>query len=175
MVGVPAGGAAPSEDVHRRRLLQPWSGRIVLVAVMALLAVALTETETLTLDSSLSPWLANFTVMVAVGRPRDAVDHARRLGLQRDGADARAHQPVAVQARRRPAPELPCWRRRSCRGRVATVVGASHEMSVMKRLPAICWPLDVVLVERVLDERRHALGVDHVGGEEVPASRRRSC
>ena len=48
----------------------------------------------------------------------------------------------------------------------ATVAGASHEMSGRKRLAGDLLAVDVVVVERVLDERRHALGVDDVGGQE---------
>jgi hypothetical protein len=124
---------------------------MVLVTEMVLPDVGLTETETLTLDSSLSPWLVNLTVSV---------------GLFDHGADARGVESVAVQARRR----LAGGTGGAAAGAAAQVRGdggrrqprdVGHEAARGDLLA-----VDVVLVECVLDERRHALGVDHVGGEE---------
>src|SRR6188472_2913076 len=72
VAGTPAVGAWPSGMFTVAVVLDlVWA--IVLVTVMAFAEVALTETETLTLDSSLSPWLANLTVMVGLA------DHGTRL------------------------------------------------------------------------------------------------
>ena len=61
VVGAPAGGAAPSGMFTVDGCLAlVWP--MVFVTAMVLPDVGLIETETLTLVSSLSPWLVNFTV-----------------------------------------------------------------------------------------------------------------
>ena len=72
VVGVPAGGAAPS-GMFTVDVVLAFVWAMVLVTEMVLPVVGLTATATLTLDSSLSPWLANLIVSVGL------LDHGTRL------------------------------------------------------------------------------------------------
>src|SRR6188472_3740415 len=140
VVGALAGGAAPSgmftvEDC----LAVVWP--MVLVTAVVLPDVGLTETETLTLDSLLSPWLVNLTVNVGL------LDHGGRLTTP-GASGCRVTAPMLVESSPWPCrpgaawPEVPEELLLALRPRCeATVAGASHETSDMKRLAAICCPL----------------------------------
>ena len=144
VTGALAGGAAPSgmftvEDC----LAVVWP--MVLLTAMVLPVVGLTVTVILTLDSLLSPWLVNLTVSVGL------LDHGARLTTP-GASGCSVTEPMLVESRPWPCrpgatwPEVPEEPLLALRPRwEATVAGASYEMSFMKRLAAICWPVTLFL------------------------------
>src|SRR3954449_5757107 len=137
VVGVLAGGAAPS-GMFTVEVCLAVVCPMVFVTVMALPDVGLTEIVILTLDSLLSPWLVNLTVNVGL------LDHGGRLTTP-GASGCRVTAPMLVESSPWPCrpggtwrgvPEEPLLALRP-RGE-ATVAGASHETSVMKRLPGGC-------------------------------------
>ena len=140
VVGALAGGAAPS-GMFTVAVWRAFVWPMVFVVARVLPVVGLTETETLTLDSSLSPWLANLTVRVGL------FDQGTRLTTP-GASGCSVTAPTLVLTSPWPCrpgagwPDVPDEPLLALRPRCeATVAGASHEMSGMKRLPAICWPL----------------------------------
>src|SRR3954471_2915852 len=145
VVGVLAGGAAPS-GMFTVEVCLAVVCPMVFVTVMALPDVGLTEIVILTLDSLLSPWLVNLTVNVGL------LDHGGRLTTP-GASGCRVTAPMLVESSPWPCspgagwPEVPVEPLLALRPRwEATVAGASHETSVMKRLPGGRWALEAVFL-----------------------------
>ena len=129
MVGVPVGGAAPS-GMFTVAVWPAFVWPMVFVAAIGLPDVGLIATVTLTLDSSLSPWLVNLTVKVGL------VDHGTRLttpgasGCSVTSPTLVLIEAVAVQAGRRLAGRAGRAAGSRCGRRCeATWPAPSHEMS----------------------------------------------
>ena len=119
-------------------------------------------TSTLTSVSGLLPESSTFTVNVGLAPPLIVIQRGRRF--EGGGADAHSDQRGAMRARR----DLTA--RRGAGGLTGETCedGARFEPAeVRQELRAGgALPLDAAGRERLLDQRRDALGPDHVGGQE---------
>ena len=159
----PIGGAWPSGMLTSASAPGfVWS--TVFVTLIGLPVCGRTRTRTRTSVSSFSPWLANRTV-----NARSALAGMRFVA----GCGCRVVSPTDTLIRPWPwRPGASCWfdvppppAGRAERGR-RRCPGCSQVRSSMNRAADDALPADLVVVERLVDERDDALEVDDVGREE---------